>query len=121
VDRLGRSLRHLLDLLGELQAKGVDLYLHQQGLDTQTPAGKAMFSMCGVFAEFERAILIERVRAGLARARAAGVRIGRPKRLIDLRRAQLELSQGRSLRATAKLLGVGCSTLSARLRRPPAA
>lgn len=54
VDRLGRSLTDLLTLLGELHAKGVDLYLHQQGLDTSTPAGKAMFQMMGVFAEFER-------------------------------------------------------------------
>ena len=53
VDRLGRSLTDLLTLLGELHAKGVDLYLHQQGLDTSTPAGKAMFQMMGVFAEFE--------------------------------------------------------------------
>jgi len=57
VDRLGRSLQELLALLGELRAKGVDLYLHQQGLDTSTPAGKAMFQMLGVFAEFERAMI----------------------------------------------------------------
>lgn len=57
VDRLGRSLQDLVTLLGELHAKGVDLYLHQQGLDTATPAGKAMFGMLGVFAEFERAMI----------------------------------------------------------------
>jgi DNA invertase Pin-like site-specific DNA recombinase len=56
-------------LLGELRAKGVDLYLHQQGLDTSTPAGKAMFQMLGVFAEFERAMIVERVQAGLRRAK----------------------------------------------------
>jgi hypothetical protein len=60
VDRLGRSLADLLDLLRELHSKGVDLFLHQQGLDTSTPAGKAMFQMMGVFAEFERAMLRER-------------------------------------------------------------
>src|SRR5262249_15550221 len=60
VDRLGRSLQNLISLLGELHAKRVDLYLHQQGLDTSTPAGRAMFQMMGVFAEFERAILRER-------------------------------------------------------------
>ncbi len=54
VDRLGRSLQHLVTFLGEIHAKGVDLYLHQQGVDTSTPAGKALFQMCGVFAEFER-------------------------------------------------------------------
>ena len=77
-DRLGRSLRDLVAFLGELHAKGIDLYLHQQGIDTTTPAGKAMFQMMGVFAEFERAMIVERVKAGLARARAAGKRLGRP-------------------------------------------
>src|SRR5260370_40620273 len=60
-----------------LHAKGVDLYLHQQGIDTGTPAGKAMFQMMGVFAEFERAMIVERVKAGLSRARAQGKRLGR--------------------------------------------
>ena len=66
VDRLGRSLQDLVGFLVDLQAKGVHLYLHQQALDTSTPSGKAMFGMLGVFAEFERAIIQERVRAGLA-------------------------------------------------------
>jgi DNA invertase Pin-like site-specific DNA recombinase len=61
VDRLGRSLQELVAFLGELHGKGVDLYLHQQGIDTSTPAGKAMFQMMGVFAEFERAMIVERV------------------------------------------------------------
>src|SRR6202011_3261900 len=78
-DRLGRSLQELVSFLGELHAKGVDLYLHQQGIDTGTPAGKAMFQMMGVFAEFERAMIKERVNAGLARARASGKVLGRPK------------------------------------------
>src|SRR5215472_6453560 len=79
VDRLGRSLQHLLGFLGELRAKGVDLYLHQQGVDTSTPAGKALFQMLGVFAEFERAMIVERVHAGLRRAKAQGKRLGRPR------------------------------------------
>lgn len=78
VDRLGRSLQHLVEFLGEIHAKGVDLYLHQQGVDTTTPAGKAMFQMAGVFAEFERSMIRERVRAGLQRARAEGKTLGRP-------------------------------------------
>ena len=78
VDRLGRSLKNLVEVLAELHAKGVDLYLHQQGLDTSTPSGRAMFQMMGVFAEFERAIIRERVRAGIARAQAEGVTLGRP-------------------------------------------
>src|SRR5262249_36199180 len=82
VDRLGRSLIDLLDFLRELHAKGVGLFLHQQGIDTSTPAGKAMFQMMGVFAEFERAMIRERVVAGLARAREQGTKLGR-RRLED--------------------------------------
>jgi DNA invertase Pin-like site-specific DNA recombinase len=62
VDRLGRSLQDLVGFLSEIHALRIDLYLHQQGLDTTTPAGKAMFQMMGVFAEFERAMIQERVR-----------------------------------------------------------
>ena len=68
VDRLGRSLQDLVAFLSEIHALRIDLYLHQQGLDTTTPAGKAMFQMMGVFAEFERAMIAERVRAGMAGA-----------------------------------------------------
>jgi DNA invertase Pin-like site-specific DNA recombinase len=77
VDRLGRSLQHLVGLLNELQALNCHLYLHQQAIDTTTPTGRAMFQMCGVFAEFERAIIVERVNSGLARAKAKGVKLGR--------------------------------------------
>src|SRR5258705_2025585 len=77
VDRLGRSLTDLLSILQGLHDKGTDLFLHQQGLDTSTAAGKAMFQMLGVFAEFERGIIRERGNAGLARARAKGTKVGR--------------------------------------------
>ena len=77
-DRLGRSLQDLVAFLSELHALGIDLFLHQQGLDTTMPAGKAMFQMMGVFAEFERAMIQERVRAGLARARGEGKRLTHP-------------------------------------------
>lgn len=78
VDRLGRSLIDLVNMLQELHSTGVDLYLHQQGINTTTPAGKALFGMMGVFAEFERGMIQERVRAGLARAKAKGTRSGKP-------------------------------------------
>jgi len=82
VDRLGRSLIDLVNMLQELHSTGIDLYLHQQGINTTTPAGKALFGMMGVFAEFERGMIQERVRAGLARAKAKGTKsgnaIGRP-------------------------------------------
>jgi DNA invertase Pin-like site-specific DNA recombinase len=112
VDRLGRSLSDLLTLLGEFNAKGVGLYLHQQGLDTATPAGRILFQVAGVFAEFERAILIDRVKAGLARARAAGKRLGRPRlpeEVID--RIRRELEAGGGIHSTAKRLGVGAGTV----------
>ena len=112
VDRLGRSLQHLLGLLGELRAKNVDLYLHQQGLDTSTPAGKALFQMLGVFAEFERAIIIERVHAGLRRARSQGVKLGRPRVAVDLGRAVAMRSEGKSMRSIARALGVSAMAVS---------
>jgi DNA invertase Pin-like site-specific DNA recombinase len=107
VDRLGRSLQHLVGLLEELQALGVDLYLHQQGMDTSTPSGRAMFQMCGVFAEFERAMLVERTKAGLARARAKGMRIGRPPvPPVTKRRIAKLRQQGKSVRVIAKATGL---------------
>jgi DNA invertase Pin-like site-specific DNA recombinase len=84
VDRLGRSLQDLVAFLSEIHAAGVDLFLYQQGIDTTTPGGKAMFQMLGVFAEFERSIIQERVRAGLRRAKAEGKRLGRPRIAADI-------------------------------------
>ena len=90
VDRLGRSLQHLVELLNELQALHCNLYLHQQAIDTTTPSGKAMFQMCGVFAEFERAMIVERVNSGLARAKAKGVKLGRGNKKDGERNADEE-------------------------------
>jgi len=112
VDRLGRSLQDLVSFLGDLNAKGVDLYLHQQGLDTSTPSGRAMFNMLGVFAEFERAMIIERVRAGLARARAEGKRLGRPRLSAEKeRRVRRLLADGIGIQRTARMAGVGVSAV----------
>lgn len=117
VDRLGRSLQDLLLLLNELHVKGVDLYLHQQGLDTSTPSGRAMFQMLGVFAEFERAMIQERVRAGLARAKASGIKLGR-QRLEDRKGGQHTIKairamrqDGVGVRKIASELGVGVGTV----------
>jgi DNA invertase Pin-like site-specific DNA recombinase len=112
VDRIGRSLQHLLAFLGELKAKGVDLYLHQQGLDTSTPAGKAMFQMLGVFAEFERAMIVERVHAGLNRARAQGKILGGRKVASTVEDAiRAELVKGTGIKTTAKRVGCGVSVV----------
>jgi DNA invertase Pin-like site-specific DNA recombinase len=113
VDRLGRSLQGLVTFLSEVHALGVDLYLHQQGVDTTTPAGKALFQMMGVFAEFERGMIQERVRAGLQRAVADGKRLGRPPMDAAKDRAiRAALRKGKdSVRAIAKAIGVGSSTV----------
>jgi DNA invertase Pin-like site-specific DNA recombinase len=114
VDRLGRSLQDLIKFLTEIHALKIDLYLHQQGLDTATPAGKAMFQMMGVFAEFERAMIQERVRAGLARAKAEGTRLGRPKidaKTEDAIRKALRRKDRPGILKIAKELGVGTSTV----------
>jgi DNA invertase Pin-like site-specific DNA recombinase len=78
VDRLGRSLQDLVEFLRHLQETKVELFLHQQGLDTTTSAGRAMFGMLSVFSEFERSIISERVVAGIARAKIKGTKSGRP-------------------------------------------
>jgi DNA invertase Pin-like site-specific DNA recombinase len=113
VDRLGRSLQHLVGFLGEIHALGVDLYLHQQGINTATPTGKAMFQMSGVFAEFERAMIQERVRAGLARAKDEGKTLGRPRIEADTETAiRKALKKGdRGMRKVAAELGVGVGTV----------
>jgi DNA invertase Pin-like site-specific DNA recombinase len=115
VDRLGRSLQDLVALLSELHALRIDLFLHQQGLDTTTPAGKAMFQMMGVFAEFERAMIRERVMAGLARAKEQGTKLGR-HRLEDTDADKVTAivaarAAGTGIRRIAKDLGVGVGTV----------
>ena len=117
VDRLGRSLQDLVAFLGELQGAGVDLYLDRQGVDTSTPAGKAMFQMLGVFAEFERSLIVERVRAGIARARTAGTKsgkaFGRPKISPEREDAvRASLAAGNGIRKTARLNGTGNATVA---------
>ena len=122
VDRLGRSLQHLVEFLGEVHAKGVDLYCHQQGVDTTTPAGKALFQMCGVFAEFERATIQERVKAGLARARSQGKILGRPKVTKKVEQSIYRLRKaGTGKRKISKQLGIGVSTVMRVLKEPQAA
>lgn len=112
VDRIGRSLPDLISFLQELHSKGIDLYLHQQGLDTGTPAGKAMFGMMGVFAEFERAMIQERVKAGLARARSQGTKLGRPTISDEMVAAIQEArKQGKGIKKIAKELTCGVGTV----------
>jgi len=117
VDRLGRSLKDLVSFLSDLQAKGVDLFLYQQGLDTSTPSGRAMFQMLGVFSEFEAAMIRDRVRTGVARAKRDGTKsgkaIGRP-RLSQDKEAEVRnlLRSGMGILKVAKKLKVGTGTVA---------
>ena len=112
VDRLGRSLGDLVSFLNELRSAGVGLYLHQQALDTSTPAGRALFQMMGIFAEFERAMIVERVRAGMSRARASGKHLGRPALPEAVRKAIIDASMtGASRRSIARQLSIGDATV----------
>jgi DNA invertase Pin-like site-specific DNA recombinase len=112
VDRLGRSLQDLVVFLGDLQASGVDLYLHKQGVDTTTPGGKALFQMMGVFAEFERAMIQERISAGLQRAKAEGKKLGRPRIPVETEQAiRKARAQGKGILKIAREVGVGTATV----------
>ena len=102
VSRLSRSLGELVSTLDELHACGIDLYLHQQAVDTTTPAGKAMFQMCGVFAEFERGMLSERVKAGLSRAKSEGKTLGRPVKIANIQAILKDRHQGKTIRQISK-------------------
>ena len=109
VDRLGRSLQNLVTFLTEINAKGVDLYLHQQALDTSTPSGRAMFGMLSVFADFEREMIRARIMAGLRRSTK---KAGRPP--LDPEKAERikrTLASGLSINATARKLRVGVGTV----------
>lgn len=113
IDRLGRSLIDLLHTIQELEGCGVDIFIDRQSLDTTTPMGKLMFHVCGAFAEFERTMIKQRVRAGIKRARAAGVKFGRPK--LDAKtetaiRRDLERGEIGMLKIAARH-GVGSGTV----------
>jgi len=118
VDRIGRSLPDLVSFLGDLNAKGVDLYLHQQGLDTSTPSGRAMFGMLSVFADFERAMIRERILAGLRRtSKKSGRKPMAEDRVEAIRRS---LADGQGIRATARAHRASTTTVT-RIAREMAA
>ena len=117
IDRLGRSLVDLLGTIQALEACGVDLYLDQQSIDTTTPAGRLMFQITGAFAEFERSMIRQRVRAGLKRAVESGKQLGRPKieHAVE-KRIQAQLRTKKGMLAIAKDLKVGTGTVQ-RIKR----
>jgi len=112
MDRLGRSLADLIDTLKTLEGGHVDLFLHQQAIDTTTPAGRMFFHVTGAFAEFEREMIRSRVNAGLDRARAKGTRLGRPPVVSKMEQAIRDrLATGEGMLKVSKALGVGVSTV----------
>jgi DNA invertase Pin-like site-specific DNA recombinase len=116
-DRLFRSLRHMISTIEDLAALGIDFCSVTEPFDSTTPSGRLLFHLVSAFAEFERVVLVERTRAGLDAARRRGARIGRPRVNVDVERATLLRASGKSLRETARILGVGAATLHRALAR----
>lgn len=112
IDRLGRSLQHLVTTVNDLHAQGVQIYFHQQSIDTTTPSGKLMFGVFSSFAEFERDLIRERIRAGVDRARKEGKKLGRPSSVTDSTRAAIvELyKKGMSPKKISQTLRCGVGT-----------
>jgi DNA invertase Pin-like site-specific DNA recombinase len=122
LDRFGRSLRHLVNAIAELEALGVAFVSLRDNLDLSTPSGRLMFQIIGAMAEFERSLIQERVRAGLRNARSKGKRLGRPRAVVDATEIASLRTSGASWRAIAHELGVGEGTVRrACAKNPPAA
>ena len=119
IDRFGRSLKHLVNALAELAALGVSFVSLRDNLDLSTPSGRLMFQIIGAMAEFERALIKERVRAGLRNARAKGKRLGRPRVVVDVSRIAGLRSQGRSWAEIVAEMGIGRGLLSGRSQACP--
>jgi DNA invertase Pin-like site-specific DNA recombinase len=115
IDRFGRSLKHLVNALADLDAYGVTFASLKDNLDLSTPSGRLMFQIIGAMAEFERALIQERVRAGLQNARRNGKQLGRPRRVVDVDGIARMKAEGHSLRDIAEKLGVGYGTVRMRL------
>lgn len=120
VSRLGRSLKHLVEFMEDIQSKNIDLYLHANGLDSSTPSGRAMFGMLSVFSSFERELISERVKSGLERAKANGKKLGRPSNMNDGLRSSIRLlrERGLGIKKIPRELGVGVCTVYKALETP---
>ncbi len=116
LDRLARSTRQLVLMLDELKGLGVALASFTENIDFTTPMGRAMFVIISALAELERAAIIERVHAGLRRARQEGKRLGRPRRSLDVEKIKALHAAGLSLRQIGKKMGVSAGTVGERLK-----
>ena len=116
LDRLGRSLRHLVNSMAELEALGIGLVSLREALDPTTPMGRAMFGMIGVMAEFERSLIQERVKSGMKYAKSRGIHCGRPSVAVDAAKVRALRASGLSWKSTAKQMGVSVGTLFNKLK-----
>jgi DNA invertase Pin-like site-specific DNA recombinase len=110
IDRFGRSLKHLVNALADLDSLGVAFVSLRDNLDLSTPSGRLMFQIIGAMAEFERSLIQERVRAGLRNAVARGVRLGRPKRIVDAAEIARLRASGASWREISQRMRIGVGT-----------
>jgi DNA invertase Pin-like site-specific DNA recombinase len=115
IDRFGRSLKHLVNALADLDSYGVAFVSIRDNLDLSTPTGRLMFQVIGAMAEFELSLNKERVRCGLDNARAAGKKLGRPRRVVGHDQLMRLKAGGASVREIAAKLGVGYGTVRMRL------
>jgi DNA invertase Pin-like site-specific DNA recombinase len=113
IDRLGRSLQNLIELLNQLESVRIDLFFHQQAIDTSTPMGKMMFSILGALGAYERELIRERVIAGLQTAKANGVKLGRPSKMNEGMKNAVKLlrEKGMGIKQISKQLGIGVGTV----------
>jgi DNA invertase Pin-like site-specific DNA recombinase len=118
IDRLGRSIQHLVGFMNDIQAMGVDLYVHQQAIDTTTPSGRMIFGIFSALGEYERELIRERIMAGQKRARAQGVRIGRPSKMNDAVKTSVKLLRdgGMGIKEISKRLEIGVGTVYSALK-----
>lgn len=113
IDRIGRSIQHLVTFMNDMQGVGIDLYIHQQSIDTTTAAGRMIFSVFSALGEYERELMRERIIAGQKRARSQGIKIGRPSKMNDAVRVSIKLLKGKGvgIRDIAKKLEIGIGTV----------
>ncbi len=118
IDRLGRSIQHLVGFMNEIQSIGVDLYIHKQAIDTTTASGRMIFGIFSALGEYERELMRERIIAGQKRAVSQGIKIGRPSKMNDAVRTSVRMlrDKGVGIREISKKLEIGVGTVYSVLR-----
>lgn len=113
IDRIGRSIQHLVAFMNDIQSVGVDLYIHQQSIDTTTAAGRMIFGVFSALGEYERELIRERIIAGQKRASSQGIKIGRPSKMNEAVRSSVRMlkEKGIGIKEIAKRLEIGIGTV----------